>query len=467
MALVKFKKGKKANLPTENQEGTIYVTTDDKKLHIDTGTSKNDRITFSDDTYAKKQFAARSSPNSTAESTVEFAKYLLKEGDDINISSAELNDDKGHNNVYLWTSEKIWEEFKDAYIDVEATTSEDEDKKRNTVLKFTNKNGDTKTVTIADIFLSNAVYYPATHTLTLTLNDGSTTDIDLSDLIGNSLSDVKVDSEEKFTVQLGTGVTLGGFKTGDTIAENMTVEQIVKKLLTKQVPPTYTQPSVSIANNGGSSAGSYEAGTLITPKLKATFAQNDAGTLTYIQFKKNGGNVTTLKQGEYTETAFTLTINITYTAVATYGEGPIKKDNLGDDYPTGRIAAGTKTSNNYTFTPFRKGYFAGYTTDTNALTSDVIRSLGVQKNSAYSSGNFTFTVAEGAKRVVIACPATNTGVTKIINTSALNADVTSAFAKTTVNVEGANGYSAIAYNVWTYTPDVPYTQDAVLTVALG
>lgn len=466
MAFVKFKKGKKANLSTTKQEGTIYVTTDDKKLHIDT--SNDDRITFSDDTYAEKQFAARSSPNSKAESSVTFAQYLLHEGDDIEISSAVLNDKRGPDGVYLWSSQHIWDTFSEAYVKVDATVSKD---KKSTILKFTNKNGDTKEVTIADIFLSNAEYNSTTHELTLTLNDGKTTTIDLSELIGASLSDVKVDSKEEFTVQLGTGVTLGGFKTGDTIAEDMTVEQIVKTLLTKRVPPTYTNPRVNIATSKvGHVSGRYEYGALINPSLTATFTKNDAGTLTSIQFKKDGVNVGTAgttSPATYSGNVFSLTAVTTYTAVASYAEGPIKKDNLGDDYPTGHIAAGSITSGNYTFTPYWQGYFAGYTTDTNALTSDAIRSLGNKKEGAYNSGNFTFTVKEGAKRVVIACPATNTGVTKIINTSALNADITSAFTKSTVNVEGANGYTAIAYNVWTYTPDVPYTQDAVLTVTLG
>ena len=75
---------------------------------------------------------------------------------------------------------------------------------------------------------------------------------------------------------------------------------------------------------------------------------------------------------------------------------------------------------------------------------------------------------ERANRVVIACIAGKTGVKKVINETAMNADVTSTFVKQTgVAVEGANGYSAKDYNVWVFEPAVPYENAAVLKVTLG
>ena len=308
--------------------------------------------------------------------------------------------------------------------------------------------------------------------MTLTLNDAqqSKVEVDLSTLVGSSLSDVSVGEDEAFTVELGAGATLGGFKTGDTIAKDMTVESIVKKLLMKQVPPTYVPPTVAISNNAGSSAGNYEIGSTLNVKLHATFTQHDAGELTNIQFKKNNVNVgeaSTTTPADYTEESVSLVSATTYSATATYAEGAVKNDNLGQAYPTGHIEAGSKDTSNYVFTPYRMGYFAGYTSDVAELTSAAIRNLQTKSNAAYRAGSFKITVKTGAKRVVIAAPATNTGVTKILNESALNADVTSTFAKSTVDVEGANGHAAITYNVWTYVPLNAYSQDAVLAVTLG
>lgn len=288
--------------------------------------------------------------------------------------------------------------------------------------------------------------------------------------IDKSLSHTSVGSDETFSVQLGSGGTLGGFKTGDTISANTSLETIIKKLLMKQVPPTYAQPTAGIANNSGTAAGSYEYGTTITPKLKATFTKNDAGNLTSFQFKKNGSNIgsaLTVSPAEYVDTAFTLTATTYYSATASYAEGAVKKDNLGQDYSTGHITAGSKNTSNYTFTPYRQGYFCGYTTDKNTLTSNTIRGLQYKKNGAYSATTVKITVKAGAQRVVLAAPAANKGMTKVLNESALNADVTSTFTKSTINVQGANGYDAISYNIWTFIPDVPYGQNAILAVTFG
>lgn len=52
-----------------------------------------------------------------------------------------------------------------------------------------------------------------------------------------------------------------------------------------------------------------------------------------------------------------------------------------------------------------------------------------------AAGTLTINVPAGAQRVVIACIAGKTGVTKVINETAMNADVTSTFTQSSVNVE--------------------------------
>lgn len=358
------------------------------------------------------------------------------------------------------------------------TVPEDAQPEAGTVLRVTKVDGTHTDITIADIFLSAASYDSGTHILTLTLNDEeqSTVTVNLEDLIGNSLSDVTVGADETFTVELGEGGTLGGYKTGDSISADTSIETIIKKLLMKQVPPTYTQPSISITNNGGSASGSYEIGTEVTPNVRATFTQNDAGALTNIQFKKGGSNVgeaQTSSPATYTEAEFTLETATSFSATATYAEGAIKDDNLGEPYEEGHIAAGSKTSSNFTFTPYRQGYFYGVleTSSTDApLDSAIIRS-GTAKNGAYSAGNLPLISASSVtspKRIFVACPATNKGVTKVVMPSAMNADATSDFVKqpSPTDVKGANGYTAISYNVWVYEP-ASISSDQTFTVTLG
>lgn len=158
--------------------------------------------------------------------------------------------------------------------------------------------------------------------------------------------------------------------------------------------------------------------------------------------------------------------SLKYKITATHGEGAVANDNLGGkSNPEIKIAAGTKNATTSAYTPFRN-FFYGATSTKPSLDSAYIRTLN-PSNKAYAKGDYTITVNPGAQRVCIACIATATGVTKVINTSALNADVTSTFVKTQVNVEGKDGYTAVQYNVWTFEPAVAYEQEAVLKVTLG
>lgn len=158
--------------------------------------------------------------------------------------------------------------------------------------------------------------------------------------------------------------------------------------------------------------------------------------------------------------------SLKYTATATHGAGVTADDNLGSDSdPAVAIAAGTKSKTTSAYTPFRN-YFYGATAEKPTLDSAYIRGL-TKSNKAYAAGTITINVASGTQRVCIACDATKTGVTKVINQTAMNADVTSTFVQTTVDVEGAEGYTAKSYKVWTFEPAVPYENAATLVVTLG
>lgn len=158
--------------------------------------------------------------------------------------------------------------------------------------------------------------------------------------------------------------------------------------------------------------------------------------------------------------------SLKYRVTATHGAGVTAKDNLGAaSSPAVAIAAGTKTKDTGAYTPFRNTFY-GTSTGKPALDSAAIRALG-KTGKAYAAGTLTLNVPAGTQRVAIACIATAKGVTKVINETAMNADVTSTFVKSTVPVEGANGYAAKDYNVWVFEPAVAYGNAAVLKVTLG
>ena len=158
--------------------------------------------------------------------------------------------------------------------------------------------------------------------------------------------------------------------------------------------------------------------------------------------------------------------SLKYKLTVTHGADVTADDNLGDDSdPAVSIAAGTKTKETGAYTPFRNVFYGASATKP-TLDSAAIRAL-TPTGKPYAAGILTINVPAGAQRVVIACIAGKTGVTKVVNETAMNADVTSTFAKSTVQVEGAEGYTAVNYDVWVYEPAVAYENPAVLKVTLG
>ena len=273
------------------------------------------------------------------------------------------------------------------------------------------------------------------------------------------------------------------------------VAAILKDLTSKTLQPTITT-NPSINGFGLSGAGAVEAGTAVATAsyLAATLnpgsykygpkagtgvvASNwkveritDGGTEQVASVDaaslpagsdNNGGNGFIIGDAGGANAVASLKYRVT----ATHGTGVQAEDNLGGaSNPAVAIAAGTKTKDSAAYTPFRN-FFYGATAEKPALDSAYIRGL-TKSGKAYAPGVITVNVPAGANRVVIACIAGKTGVKKVINETALNADVTDTFTKKTVAVEGANGYTAKDYNVWVFEPAVPYENAAVLKVTLG
>ena len=276
-------------------------------------------------------------------------------------------------------------------------------------------------------------------------------------------------------------------------AKGKSVAAVLTDILSKRLQPSITaQPSISgfaltgakaveagtsLANANYTAAtlnpGSYQYGPetgveasnwkveRITDQGTEQVASQDAASLTAGSDNNGGaGFIIGDKGGEG------VVNSLKYKLTVTHGAGVTADDNLGDDSsPAVSITAGSKTKETSAYTPFRNVFYGASTTKP-TLDSAAIRAL-TPTGKAYAAGTLTINVPAGAQRVVIACDATKTGVTKVINQTAMNADVTATFAKSTVPVEGAEGYTAINYNVWVFEPAVPYENTATLVVTLG
>ena len=284
-------------------------------------------------------------------------------------------------------------------------------------------------------------------------------------------------------------VTKGANETKTLDVKGKSFKDVMMSIFTAKLQPANpTQPAVTGFNLTGAkaveagtkvatatfgtanlTAGSYQFGPatgVVAESWKVDRVTNvqelnvkvaDANTGT----DNNGGNGFIIgdKGGEH------VVSSLKYTATATHNEGAIAHDNLGgQSNPQKKIEAGTKSATTAAYTCYRN-YFYG-AGDNPTLDGTYIRTL-TKSNKAYTKGEITITVPVGAKRVCIACIGTAVGVTKVINTSALNADVTDTFKMTKVQVEGAEGYTAVEYKVWSFEPPEAYGQQAILKVTLG
>ena len=256
------------------------------------------------------------------------------------------------------------------------------------------------------------------------------------------------------------GTTFGALQSGDQIPAGKTLDEIIAMATQKAIAATYTKPTISIANNGGQASGNVEAGTSITPKLKATFTQNDAGSLTAINIKKGDTSVVNGTTSPLTYTSEAIVIGdetITFTASATYNDAPVKNNNLGQESKENWFAGDTITSSNYSITGKRNLFYGTGVGSVPTITSDMVRGLANNKLAPTQGYNWTINVSVGQQYIVFAYPASLRDVNNVTYVEANDSGMASNFTKTTIDVADARGGTngTISYKVYTYYMAVP------------
>ena len=269
-----------------------------------------------------------------------------------------------------------------------------------------------------------------------------------------SADNVYFDEDITYTVQFGTLAQPSGSAKFAATGKNVT--QVLSALMAQEANPSKTAPAVSFSSQGG--FGTFEIGT----KKNLTYtAALSAGSYTYgpatgitaqswsVSCTGVAGTKTTAT-GTF-ENVVAESNGKRIVATAQYGDGSIPVTNLGNPYEDAQIKAGSATANSYEFKGVRYMFWGPMTEDT-ALNSATIRALS-HKEAAAKKTLTTFGAVTGAKKIVVAVPA-GYKVTKVLMPSAMNADATASFVKqnTQVQVEGAEGYAATAYDVWVYQP---------------
>ena len=277
---------------------------------------------------------------------------------------------------------------------------------------------------------------------------------------------VYFDSDFTYTNAIGAiGAPKDG--KGTLAASGKSVEEFMASILAQEANPKTTSPAASVKITEGS--GTFEVGTHKNVSYKASLS---AGSYTYGPATGVvAGTVTASFDGQ-TKTGATGTFdNVvadgtkTLSVSITHNEGTVPKTNLGNPYADGKITAGTKEATaSDKLVGVRHMFYGVVKTDGFVLDSASIRSLNHE--AASKKTITTFTAGEGAKKVVVACPS-GYNVSKVTLPSAMGADATKDFVKqtSTVNVEGAEGFTAVPYNVWVFEPaSIPSSQSYSIVI---
>lgn len=283
---------------------------------------------------------------------------------------------------------------------------------------------------------------------------------------GNYRADnVYFDDDITYTVAIGTLAKPSGSAKFNAKGKN--VEQVFSSLMAQEANPTKSNPAVSFTTQ--TNFGTFEIGT----KKNLVYACSlSAGGYTYgpaTGITAQSWSVTC--NGETKETASGTFENVVaeatakkITASAQYGDGAIPVTNLGNAYPAGQIKAGTASKDSNSLVGVRHMFYGVVKSADFALDSAHIR--GLKHEAAAKKTISTFTAGDGALKVVVACPA-GYNVTNVTLPSAMGADATADFVKQagTVQVEGAEGYTAAAYSVWVFEPaSIPSTQSYSIVI---
>ena len=235
-------------------------------------------------------------------------------------------------------------------------------------------------------------------------------------------------------------------------ATGKNLKQVFDTIFVKEKNPSVTQPSVSVSLAG---AGAKEVGTKVTPSYTASFnaGKYEFGPATGCSITSwsvtdtNNAEPLNTATGSFAEITVADDTNYKVTATGNFSEGVIPVTNVGNEYAAGKIAAGSKSATSSAITGYRNSFY-GTLTEKGELTSDIIRSLGKSNKALTNGSTFGITIPVGAMRVVFAYPETLRDVSSVKDVNGLNAEISGAFTKSTLSVEGLNNFQGINYKVY-------------------
>jgi hypothetical protein len=263
-----------------------------------------------------------------------------------------------------------------------------------------------------------------------------------------SADNVYFDEDLTYTASIGVySVPSSGSGTID--AEGKSVSEVLKGILAKEKNPSTTQPSISLSSNN---IKAYEVGSKVAINYSidtkaGSYTYGPATGVTFSNYSATfNGETLSLQSGTFTEVQVTDSTSLSISASCDSSDGTVPKTNIGNNYTDGQIKAKSLSASKGTLTGYRNWFYgyknaSGVISVPSGINSAMIRALNSQ------NGGFPGTLStNGMQQMFFAIPKGKKSNVAVSNN--VNGAPCTVSKVTDIMVEGANGYDAIAYDVW-------------------
>lgn len=268
-----------------------------------------------------------------------------------------------------------------------------------------------------------------------------------------------------------SGKNFGGIADGTTFERGTTLQKVLESLMRKEEDASISkQPYVTVSIDPNQTV---ECGTQITPTVTTSFDKGeykfgpDTGiTVSGFTLKQKNGSLgeETLidNEGEIRQYTTEVPVSVeegdyTFTVQVSHSEGVPANSSFGIPNDGTKIAQGTVSATT-TVVGQRQLFYVSDTASDKVEDSSAVRNLAFKKLGPTKGMTFDIEIPQGAKRVIIAYPASIGELSTIVQDST-GMSIIRSFVKEIVSVEGANAYKAVDYNIYTYITEAAFNTD--------
>lgn len=263
-----------------------------------------------------------------------------------------------------------------------------------------------------------------------------------------SADNVYFDKDLVYTSNIGVFV-VGGTGSGTISAAGKNVTTVLSSILAKEKNPSTTQPSMSVTSGN---IKAYEVGSKVAIEytINTSAGNYTYGPATDVSFSNYAatfnGETLNLRSGTFKEVQVTDTTSLSISASCDASDGTVPKTNLGTAYTDGQIKAKSLNASQGTLTGYRNWFYgyknaSGVISVPGGINSAMIRGLSAQNSKLPSTIS-----TNGMQQMFFAIPKGKKSNVAVSNN--VNGAPCTVSKVTDIMVEGANGYDAIAYDVW-------------------